>query len=107
MQVKLGDNKMNHISCCRYMVGSLLFGVLYDRYNRHIMLAVCTFGFAVFNGVKPFCSVFPVMVAVQLLNYIFSGGLDTGRLLECSKSEQKFLHKSMVYWKPLTGYFGK
>ena len=63
------------------MVGSLLFGVLYDRYNRHIMLAVCTFGFAVFNGVKPFCSVFPVMVAVQLLNYIFSGGLDTGRFL--------------------------
>ena len=79
------------------MVGSLLFGVLYDRYNRHIMLAVCTFGFAVFNGVKPFCSVFPVMVAVQLLNYIFSGGLDTGRFFECSESEHKFLHTiSMV-----------
>ena len=63
------------------MIGSLLFGFLYDRLNRHILLVVCTFGFAVFNGVKPFCSFFPAMIAVQLVGYAFSGGLDTGVLI--------------------------
>ena len=67
------------------MLGSVLFGVLYDKFNRHLLLAVCTFGFAVFNGVKPFCNVFAVMIAAQLMNDIFCGGLDTGRLVNTQR----------------------
>lgn len=61
-----------------YVVGSLVFGVLYDRLNKLLILAFSTFGFAVFNGAKPWCSLYPVMLLIQFLVGAFCGGLDTG-----------------------------
>ena len=79
-------------SVYRYMLGAIIFGILFDRLNRHLLFAVCTFLFAVFNGVKPYCNQFYVMVAVQLVGYVFCGGLDTGllKLYERHNSPQTF-----------------
>ena len=60
------------------MVGSLAFGVLYDKLNKLLLLAVSTFGFALFNGAKPWCTLYPVMLVVNFLTGAFCGGLDTG-----------------------------
>ena len=60
------------------MLGSLVFGVLYDKFNKLLLLAFTSFWFAVFTCVKPWCSLFSVMIVVNLLAGTFCGGLDTG-----------------------------
>ena len=69
---------MISVSFLRYVVGSLAFGVLYDKLNKLLLLAVSTFGFALFNGAKPWCTLYPVMLVVNFLTGAFCGGLDTG-----------------------------
>ena len=64
----------------RYVFGSLVFGVLYDKLNKLLLLAFTSFWFAVCTCVKPWCSLFPVMIVVSFLAGTFCGGLDTGML---------------------------
>ena len=68
----------------RYVAGSLVFGVLYDKLNKLLLLAVSTFGFAVFNCLTPWCSLFPVMLVIRFIGSAFCGGLDTGKEYETS-----------------------
>ena len=63
----------------RYVAGSLVFGVLYDKFNKLLLLTVCTIGLAVFHGVQPWCTIFPGLLVVRVFGGAFAGGLDTGK----------------------------
>ena len=65
--------------CSRYVTGSLVFGVLYDKLNKLVLLAISTFGFAVFQCAQPWCVMFPVMLVDRFFGGAFAGGLDTGK----------------------------
>ena len=62
----------------RYVAGSLIFGVLYDKLNKLLMFAAITFGLAVSDAARPWCSLFPAMLVMQCLGGVFRGGLCAG-----------------------------
>ena len=77
-----GERLQDHWSSgFRFVAGSLVFGVLYDKLNKLMMLASFTFLFAVFQCVTPWCSPFPLMIVANFLSRAFAGGLDTGIII--------------------------
>ncbi|KAL3853910.1 hypothetical protein ACJMK2_013206 [Sinanodonta woodiana] len=61
-----------------YLAGTLIFGVLYDRCNRLLLLFINILGASISNGTAPWCSLFPLMIAVRIISGVFFGGIDTG-----------------------------
>ncbi|KAL3855262.1 hypothetical protein ACJMK2_014847 [Sinanodonta woodiana] len=61
-----------------YLVGTLIFGVLYDRCNRLLLLFINILGTSISNGITPWCSLFPLMIALRIMSGVFFGGIDTG-----------------------------
>ncbi|XP_052806478.1 sodium-dependent glucose transporter 1-like [Mya arenaria] len=59
-----------------YMTGAFVFGLLFDRLNRMlVMVAVTTLsGFAI--AVMPWCSTFPWLVVINVVSGFFTGGID-------------------------------
>ena len=63
----------------RYITGSILFGALYDKFNRLTLLIISSFIGAVFQCIQPWCSMFPVMLIVRFIASLFSGAMETGQ----------------------------
>lgn len=53
-------------------------GILYDKFNKLLLIVVSVLVMAVCSGVLPWCEYFPLMLAVRFLSGIGAGGLDTG-----------------------------
>ncbi|XP_052765259.1 sodium-dependent glucose transporter 1A-like [Mya arenaria] len=61
-----------------YLVGSLLGGILFDRFNKLLIIGVSCVTMAVFTGFQPWCRSYPLMLALRFLSGLGGGGLDTG-----------------------------
>ncbi|XP_045169901.2 sodium-dependent glucose transporter 1A-like [Mercenaria mercenaria] len=61
-----------------YLIGSFFGGILYDRFNKMLLIAFSTLIMAVSTGVLPWCKWFPLMLVVRFISGIGAGGLDTG-----------------------------
>ncbi|KAL3832493.1 hypothetical protein ACJMK2_024132 [Sinanodonta woodiana] len=61
-----------------YLAGSLIYGVLFDKFNRILLLFLVVLGISLAGGIAPWCSLFPLMVTMRAIGGTFSGGLDTG-----------------------------
>ena len=61
-----------------YLLGSLIAGIIYDRFNKLLLIFYSVVCMAITTGVIPWCKPFPLMLAVRFLSGIGAGGLDTG-----------------------------
>ncbi|KAH3718200.1 hypothetical protein DPMN_060999 [Dreissena polymorpha] len=61
-----------------YVLGSFLGGVLYDRFDRLLLLALSCFLMGLSTGFVPYCESFPLMLIMRFLAGLGCGGLDTG-----------------------------
>ncbi|KAL3854061.1 hypothetical protein ACJMK2_013342 [Sinanodonta woodiana] len=61
-----------------YIVGSLAAGVLYDKYDRLLLLFFSTFGIAITTSAWSWSIYFEAMAVIRFLDGMFCGGLDTG-----------------------------
>ena len=59
-----------------YLTGSLLCGVLFDSYNKLLLLFVAVFGNAVTAAIIPWCFVYEIMVIMHIAKGTFCGALD-------------------------------
>ncbi|XP_052248315.1 sodium-dependent glucose transporter 1-like isoform X2 [Dreissena polymorpha] len=59
-----------------YLLGSFAFGLLFDRFNRLLMLSTVTSLSAVAIAVMPWCSQFSLMLAINFVSGFFTGGID-------------------------------
>ncbi|XP_046554176.1 sodium-dependent glucose transporter 1A-like [Haliotis rubra] len=64
------------------VVGSLVGGALYDRFNRHVVLFVSSFLYAVTCAIIPWCSVYWTMVMMFLLHELVTGAARSGTNVE-------------------------
>jgi MFS family permease len=62
-----------------YLVGSLVGGVLYDKFNKLLVLCVSTAGMGIVTAVIPLCTPYIVMIAVHFVSGFFKGPLNTGK----------------------------
>ncbi|XP_064614236.1 sodium-dependent glucose transporter 1A-like [Liolophura sinensis] len=61
-----------------YLGGSLIGGIVYDRFNKELTLMISTLMMGVLTVVLPFTRYLPVMAVVNCLRSCFMGGLDAG-----------------------------
>ncbi|XP_048254520.1 sodium-dependent glucose transporter 1A-like isoform X2 [Haliotis rufescens] len=64
------------------VVGSLFGGALYDSFNRHIVLFVSSFLYAVTCAIIPWCSVYWSMVMMFLIHELVAGAARSGMNVE-------------------------
>ncbi|XP_067667205.1 sodium-dependent glucose transporter 1A-like [Haliotis asinina] len=64
------------------VVGNLVGGALYDRFNRHMVLFVSSFLYAVTCAIIPWCSVYWTMVMMFLLHELVTGAARSGSNVE-------------------------
>ncbi|XP_060573550.1 sodium-dependent glucose transporter 1-like isoform X2 [Ruditapes philippinarum] len=61
-----------------YLCGSFIGGILYDKLNKVLLLAVSSFGSGVSMLLTPYCSSLAAMLFIKFAGGFFFGGLDTG-----------------------------
>ncbi|KAK6192297.1 hypothetical protein SNE40_003789 [Patella caerulea] len=61
-----------------YLSGSFISGVLYDRFNKVLLLGLCIILLAITVSVLPLCSTYGLMLVIFWANSFFMGGLDAG-----------------------------
>ncbi|KAK6192310.1 hypothetical protein SNE40_003799 [Patella caerulea] len=61
-----------------YLSGSFISGILYDRFNKTLLLGLYVILMAVTVGVLPLCSPYGLMLFISWANAFFMGGMDTG-----------------------------
>ncbi|XP_060086072.1 sodium-dependent glucose transporter 1A-like [Ylistrum balloti] len=61
-----------------YLVGSVISGLLFDRFNKVLLLFVYTFTGVFFSAILPWCYMYELMMTVQFCRGFYGGGLDTG-----------------------------
>ncbi|OWF47704.1 sodium-dependent glucose transporter 1A-like [Mizuhopecten yessoensis] len=61
-----------------YLVGSLISGLLFDRFNKVLLLFLYTFTGVFFSAILPWCYLYELMMTVQFCRGFYGGGLDTG-----------------------------
>ena len=71
---------------CRFMVGSLCGGYMFDRFNREGLLAISQFGMAVSQGFTPYCNTLTTLLAARFFVGIFCGAVDTGKVTHALQS---------------------
>ncbi|KAJ8314131.1 hypothetical protein KUTeg_008692 [Tegillarca granosa] len=59
-----------------FLIGALLSGFLFDRFNRHFLLFTVIFLCAVVVAIIPWCFLYEAMIAAQTLVGLFRGALD-------------------------------
>ncbi|VDI73266.1 MFS transporter, FHS family, Na+ dependent glucose transporter 1 [Mytilus galloprovincialis] len=59
-----------------YLVGSLASGILFDRFNKIMLIFTAVFGNAVTVAIIPWCSRYELMIFIHLIKGVFSGSLD-------------------------------
>lgn len=62
-----------------FLCGCLVYGLIYDRYNRLVIMAICSIGTALATLLIPFLLYYPVMVGLRFIAGFFCGGVDTGK----------------------------
>jgi len=62
-----------------FLVGCLLFGWLYDRYDRMLMMCVCAAGTGLTTLLTPYFIHYAHAVALRVVGGVFAGGVDAGR----------------------------
>ncbi|XP_052770875.1 uncharacterized protein LOC128210564 [Mya arenaria] len=67
-----------------YMLGSLLIGVLYDRFDKLKLLGIITIVNGVTSAVLPWCSRFGLFLFVRLVDGFLCGGRDGGGIARVS-----------------------
>jgi FHS family Na+ dependent glucose MFS transporter 1 len=60
------------------MVGAIVTGALYDRYNPNLVLFITILGNAAFTAIIPWCSPYILMIAVHFVAGVFRMGFDAG-----------------------------
>ncbi|XP_052248788.1 sodium-dependent glucose transporter 1-like isoform X4 [Dreissena polymorpha] len=61
-----------------YLLGSIIGGVLYDRFDKLLLIALSCFLMGLSTGFVPYCESFPLMLTMRFLAGLGAGGLDTG-----------------------------
>lgn len=61
-----------------YIVGSLVSGVAYDRWNRLSYMAFSSIGCAIASMLLPWSPSFPIMLVFRVVTGLFCGAVDTG-----------------------------
>ncbi|XP_062616907.1 sodium-dependent glucose transporter 1A-like [Saccostrea cucullata] len=59
-----------------YLTGSLLCGVLFDSYNKLLLLFIAVLGNAITAAIIPWCFVYEIMVIMHVAKGTFCGALD-------------------------------
>ncbi|KAK3108871.1 hypothetical protein FSP39_017622 [Pinctada imbricata] len=59
-----------------YLTGSMLSGILFDRYHKMFLIFLAVFGNALTVGIIPWCAVYELMVIIHIVKGTFSGALD-------------------------------
>ena len=62
----------------RNIISMYLSGVLYDRFNKVLMIALSSIMLSVFTGVTPWCKWFSLMMVATFMCGFGSGWLDAG-----------------------------
>lgn len=65
----------------RYLVGSFLGGILYDKFNKILILALSSLCIGLTVTVTPFCSTLPWMLAIKFAGGASCGAFDVGKKL--------------------------
>ncbi|KAL5006763.1 hypothetical protein ScPMuIL_015569 [Solemya velum] len=66
-----------------YLFGSLLSGILYDLFNKLLLIFISILGIAVTVTPIPWCTSYGVMIAITFICCLFKGSLDTGGNAYC------------------------
>ncbi|XP_064614155.1 sodium-dependent glucose transporter 1-like [Liolophura sinensis] len=74
------------ISAVGYMIGVLIIGVLFDKFNNDILYCTCVFLLGLTVLLIPWCTSLPLMVAVFGLRSFFMGPADSGSSVICAKT---------------------
>ncbi|KAH3718192.1 hypothetical protein DPMN_060991 [Dreissena polymorpha] len=61
-----------------YVLGSLFGGVLYDRFDKLLLISLSCFLMGLSTGFVPYCESFPLMLTMRFLSGLGAGSLDTG-----------------------------
>lgn len=61
-----------------YIVGSLICGILLDRFNRLVIMVLCELGATVSVACLSYSGEFPVLLTLLTINGLCFGGIDTG-----------------------------
>ncbi|KAK3588130.1 hypothetical protein CHS0354_012187 [Potamilus streckersoni] len=67
---------LNTACAVGFVAGSLIWGIICDRFDRVLVLFFTTFGAAITNGAVPWCSSFPLMIVMRALSCFFPCGLE-------------------------------
>ncbi|KAH3716310.1 sodium-dependent glucose transporter 1A-like isoform X1 [Dreissena polymorpha] len=61
-----------------YMTGSIIGGVIYDRFDKLLLLTASTFALALSSAFVPYCSSLVAMLLIKCIGGFACGTLDTG-----------------------------
>ncbi|XP_050409313.1 sodium-dependent glucose transporter 1A-like [Patella vulgata] len=61
-----------------YLSGSFISGILYDRFNKTLLLGLYVILMAITVASLPLCSPYGLMLVISWANAFFMGGMDTG-----------------------------
>ncbi|XP_052219459.1 sodium-dependent glucose transporter 1-like [Dreissena polymorpha] len=61
-----------------FLVGSILTGMLFDKYNRVVIMILAIVGTAITQLAIPWCSMFPLMITTKFLSGVMCAVLDAG-----------------------------
>ncbi|KAL3831379.1 hypothetical protein ACJMK2_023131 [Sinanodonta woodiana] len=67
---------LNTACAVGFVAGSLIWGIICDRFDRVLVLFFTTLGAAITNGAVPWCSSFPLMIVMRALSCFFPCGLE-------------------------------
>lgn len=61
-----------------YLVGSIVCGLIYDRFNKSLLLFLSLVGNAIATISVPFCPLLGIMLVFRSLQGFFGGAVETG-----------------------------
>ncbi|XP_033761652.1 sodium-dependent glucose transporter 1B-like [Pecten maximus] len=59
-----------------YLAGSVITGILFDRFSKLLLVSIFPFAGAVISAVLPWCFRYELMLAVQFFGGFYGGGID-------------------------------
>ncbi|KAK3588134.1 hypothetical protein CHS0354_012191 [Potamilus streckersoni] len=89
-----------------FIAGSLIWGVICDRFDRVLILFFATFGTAITNGAVPWCSTFTLMIFMKVLSCFFPCGIEIAGstlILTMWESEGAFYNQAIHFAFALGG----
>ncbi|XP_070545229.1 sodium-dependent glucose transporter 1A-like [Ptychodera flava] len=68
-----------------YLIGSVVGGACFDRYENQLLLALCSLGAAIFGVLVAFSNTFALLISIIAIWGFFSGFQETGINFACVK----------------------